>query len=351
MSQMTAAPASTIPSTAAPPSPALLFDTFNAYQRSAALRAGIELDLFSAIARGATTPAAIARACNAAERGVRILCDYLAILGFITRSSRGEYALTPDSAVFLDRSSPAYAGGMVRFLFNPEISGSFDRLADAARRGGTAVESDGTVAPDHPVWVDFARTMAPMMAMPAERLAELVDPRPARAMKVLDVSASHGLFGLAFARRNPQAQVVATDWKAVLEVAAENARKFGVADRFRTIPGSAFKVDFGGGYDVILLPNFLHHFDPKQCTKLLAKVQAALKPDGRAVTLEFIPNEDRTSPLPAAMFALTMLATTPAGDAYTYDEYDMMHRTAGFARTELQPLPPTMQRVVMGYKT
>ena len=140
------------------------------------------------------------------------------------------------------------------------------------------------------------------------------------------------------------------DAGAIEKLRQDTAAKFGVSDRFSTIPGSAFEVDFGGGYDVILLPNFLHHFDPQGCTKLLKKCHAALGPGGRCVTVEFIPNDDRVSPPPAATFALTMLATTPTGDAYTYAEYEAMYRNAGYARSELQPLAPTMSRVVIGYK-
>jgi ubiquinone/menaquinone biosynthesis C-methylase UbiE len=188
------------------------------------------------------------------------------------------------------------------------------------------------------------------MAMPAELLAALGYPTPTKPLKVLDISASHGLYGLAFARCNPAARVVGNDWPTVLKVAQETAERMGVGDRFSMIPGSAFDVDFGLDYDVVLLPNFLHHFDTTGCEKLLRKVHAALKSDGRAVVLEFIPEPDRVSPPPSAMFALTMLATTPAGDAYTYAQYESMLRNAGFARGELHPLPPTMQRVVIGYK-
>ena len=61
------------------------------------------------------------------------------------------------------------------------------------------MSSDGTVGPDNPVWVNFARGMAPMMAMPAEMIAKLVDTSADRKIRVLDIAAGHGLFGLAFA--------------------------------------------------------------------------------------------------------------------------------------------------------
>src|ERR1700710_68382 len=92
------------------PSPDLFFDTVQAYQRTAALRAAIDLDLFSVIGGGGQTVAAIAAQCNAAERGTRILCDYMTIVGFLTKAG-DSYQLTPDSALFLTKRSPAYLGG------------------------------------------------------------------------------------------------------------------------------------------------------------------------------------------------------------------------------------------------
>ena len=135
----------------------------------------------------------------------------------------------------------------------------------------------------------------------------------------------------------------------MLEVAKENAGKAGVADRYSTIPGSAFDVDFGSGYNIVLIPNFLHHFDPATNEKLLRKVHAALAPEGIAIAPEFIPNEDRISPHRDAMFSMQMLGT-PAGDAYTYSELEKMFRNAGFARSEMRELSPFPQRLVVSYK-
>ena len=145
-------------------------------------------------------------------------------------------------------------------------------------------------------------------------------------------------------------EVTAVDWSNVLEVAKENAEAAGVSDRYHTRPGSAFDVDYGTDYDIVLLTNFLHHFDVPTCESLLRKVRAALGDGGRAVTLEFVPNDDRVTPPQAAAFSMMMLGVTPSGDAYTFAELDQMFRNAGFARNELHELPPTIQRVVISHK-
>jgi 2-polyprenyl-3-methyl-5-hydroxy-6-metoxy-1,4-benzoquinol methylase len=331
----------------ASPSPAPIFDTLTAFQKSAALKGAIDLDLFSAIAEGNTKVPSLAARIGASERGTRILCDYLAIDGFLEKSDH-QYRLSPLSAAFLDRRSPAYLGTTASFLSQLHNRHYFDDMAKVVQTGHSAMEA-GTVGHEDPIWIDFAHSMAPMMVMPAQAIATLLGAGSGEHWKVLDIAAGHGLFGIAMAEQNPKAEVWAQDWATVLEVATANAARHGVLERLHTIPGSAFEVDFGSGYDIVLLTNFLHHFDPPTCEALLAKVKVALKPDGRVATLEFVPNDDRVTPPMAAQFAMVMLATTPSGDAYTFAELDGMFRRAGFARSERFTIPPTEQTLLVSH--
>jgi 2-polyprenyl-3-methyl-5-hydroxy-6-metoxy-1,4-benzoquinol methylase len=316
--------------------------TLNAYQQTYALKGALELDVFTHIGQGATA-AEIAARTQASERGIRILCDYLVINGFLTKSGHS-YGVTPDAAAFLDSRSPAFLGAGARFLASDAITDNFRDLAARVRRGGAP--DAGTLAPNDPIWVEFARSMAPMVVMQAQRAAPLVT-SPGQPVKVLDVAAGHGLFGVFVALHNPSAQIVALDWANVLEVARENAVRFGVADRFTTIEGSAFDVDLGAGYDLVLLPNFLHHFDPPTNVRLLERLRTAMRPGAIAATIEFVPDEDRVTPPAAAEFALTMLCTTPSGDAFTFREIEGMFREAGFGESRVQSLEPTPHRLIV----
>ena len=225
----------------------------------------------------------------------------------------------------------------------------FEHLTESVRRGCTAVAEAGLLgAADHPVWVEFARGMAPLAGMTAEALAAVLDVEQTSPRRVLDIAAGHGLFGITLARHAEQAEVVALDARDVLAVARENAAAAGVAGRFRTIEGSAFTADWDTGYDLVLLTNFLHGFDAATCETLLAKAHRALVPGGRAVAVEFVPDEDRVSPPDAALFSLTMLATTSGGDAYTFAELEAMYRQVGFNTVELRALPPSPQQAVIG---
>jgi 2-polyprenyl-3-methyl-5-hydroxy-6-metoxy-1,4-benzoquinol methylase len=327
------------------PTPTLFFETVQGYQRAYALKAAVDLDLFTAIARGSATVAELARTCKAQERGVRILADYMTVTGFLVKSGE-RYSLTPDSAFFLDSRSPAYMGKAMTFLLHPAQTEQIRHLAETIRKGEGP--SHG-LAPDDPIWVDFAKGMAPMMFAAAQAIAGTLKPALAgkAAPKVLDIAAGHGIFGISIAQQCPNAQIYALDWAPVLQVAQQNATAMGVADRYHLLPGSAFAVEAGTGYDAVLLTNFLHHFDAATNVTLLKKVHAALAPGCQAVILEFVPNDDRISPPVAAMFSMTMLSNTPHGDAYTFAELCDMCRNAGLESAQLVSLAPGPESLVI----
>jgi SAM-dependent methyltransferase len=333
----------------AKPSPERIFSTLTAFQQTEALKAAINLDIFTKIGEGANEASSLARAAGASERGVRILCDYMTIFGFLTKENN-RYVLTQDAAIFLDRHSPAYMGSMANFLASDMHRKSFGVLTEAVRKGGSATDQGDNTKPRDDFWVEFAKSMAGLAVPGAEFIAALIGAGEGKPVKVLDIAAGHGMYGITIARRNPAAQIVALDWPAVLSVAQENAKKFGIDERFRTRPGSAFETDFGDGYDYILLTNILHHFEPAVCEKLMRRVHAALKPGGKAITLEFVPNDDRVSPQIPAAFSLVMLANTDSGDCYTFGELQKIYRNSGFAKTTQHPIPEMPQTVLVSEK-
>jgi ubiquinone/menaquinone biosynthesis C-methylase UbiE len=330
-----------------PLTPERFFNATNAYQQSEAMKSAIELELFTAIAEENTNAAAIAQRCHASERGVRILCDFLTIHGLLTKQD-GQYGLPPDTAFFLNRHSPAYLGGSVGFLLTPHIRQAHGSLTEAVRRGGTAM-GNGTLEAENPDWVTFAEAMMPLVFMSAQLTAAELR-KGGESNKVLDISASSGIWGISVAKQNPNAHIYGADWKNVLTVAERNANAMGVADRYHLIPGNAFETDFGTGYDLVLVPNFLHHFDLPTCTAFMRKVHAALAPGGRAAIIEFVPNPDRVTPPTAAAFSMMMLASTPSGDAYTYAELEQVSKDAGFSRVEQAPEPVGPSTLIIAYR-
>ena len=326
------------------PTPEKLFETLTAYQMTFALKAAIELDLFTAVGEGANEPATLAARVNAAERGVRILADYLTIRGFLNKEN-GKYSLTPESALFLDKRSPAYMGSMAEFLASEENIANCQILTESVRKGGTSSKIGDNSKPEDERWVQFARTMAALAVPTAGVLSKMIAPISG-PIRVLDIAAGHGMFGITAAQNHPNLTVAAQDWPAVLEVAKENAAKAGVEKRYSTRPGSAFDTELGDGYDYVFITNFLHHFDEATNIMLLRRFHAALKDGGKAFTVEFVPNPDRVTPPMAAAFSLVMLAHTDAGEAFTFGEYEKMFRAAGFKNCSLHPVADLPHQVL-----
>ena len=343
-----------IPSTSMPtaeaspqPSPQKFFETMTAYQRTAALKAAIDLDLFTAIGEGKATVSALANRVGGTERAVRMLSDCLVVLGFLVKTGNS-YGLTPDSAMFLDMRSPAYVGSAKRFMASEHVVEGFRDLAAVARSGRG--QPDALRADDLKdfAWAEFARSMAPMAQWTAKMAAKLID-HDAR-IRVLDVAAGHGMFGIAVAQQNPNAKIVALDWPVVLAVAEENARRFAVIGRYELLPGDALQVELGTGFDVVLIPNFMHLWDRATNVRFLKKVHAALAPQGRVIIVEFVPDESRVTPPVPALFALSMLANSAAGDVYTASEHRAMLKDAGFGDCQIRELAPTPHTAIVAFK-
>ncbi len=311
------------------------------------MKAAVELDLFTAIGEGADTPLKLAECCSVSERGARKLCDYLTMLGFLEKKGDA-YSLGSDAAAFLDRRSRAYLGAPASEALAGQASiAAFSTLAEAVRRGGTALTGGGTLAPEHPMWVAFAQAMAVPGVLLARHLADCLTERDHPPLRILDIAGGHGLYGIEFAKRNSRAEVFAVEWPQVLAVAQRNAESAGVLDRFHPIPGDALKVDFGAGYDLALITNFCP--DAGSTEDLLKRIRFSLVEKGRVALFELMLNDDGISPPAAVDLNLALLATTPCGETRTGSRLTELLNRAGFDRVEIREVPSAPNRVAIGY--
>jgi len=322
-----------------------VFEIATAYRKTAALIAAVNLDIFTIIGSSTLTVDQLVARTSAAPRGLRILCNYLTSMGLLTKDESC-YSLTQISRTFLDAASPFAMGQTIEFLAAPEMMFLFlDDPASYVRRGGSSGMAH--IAPDNPVWVRFAKAMMPFAAATARRVSAHVLDAYDPPFNVLDIAAGHGLYGIEIAKTFPEALITAVDWAEVIAVAEENAAAAGVAERFTARPGNALNIEWGSDYDLILLPNFLHHFDFETCVSIVKKVRTSLAVGGHALSVDFVPNEGGIEPPIPVMFAFQMLATTPAGEAYTKKELNLMAQLAGFRGAATLALSPTPETLII----
>ena len=325
-------------------SPDLFMDAVVAYQQTAAIKAAIELDMFKDMAEGNTTVESLARATGAVNRGIRILRDYLTVCGHLEKQGH-QFALTPFTAAFLDRSASSWMGDVAQYLAASEMMDLFLRtplllFEMEVRLGQQTMHRIIQFGSNSQGQWDHRGFSSQERSPPKLRIW-----LPTRClMSAPDMAC----LALPVAQAVTDAQITALDWPAVLSVAQETAEAAGVSRRYHPSAGNAFDADWGSGFDLVLLANFLHQLGRDACVSLLAKGSSrALSPGGRAVAVEFLPNEDRVSPRFPAMFAFQMLGSTPQGDAYTAREFEEMGRAAGFGRVIAKPLTPTPQSLIL----
>jgi len=298
------------------------------------LEAAIENRVFDALDSGPKTAEQVAAATGASLRGVRMLLDALTSIEMLTKKS-GTYALTPESATFLVSTKPAFRGAMFRHV-SRSIIPDWLKLTDAVRTGKPAlsVNQEGTGAE---FFAQFVEDLFANNYLTAQKLAEALP--LAGGKRALDIAAGSGVWSIGLAEKWRDLQVTVVDWPPVIPVCQRVAKRHGVGDRYRYIPGDLLAVDYGTGYHVATLGHILHSEGEKRSRELLRKVFGALAPGGTVVIAEMVPNEERTGPPFALFFALNMLIHTDAGDTFTFAEMKSWLEQVGFAKVRPLDVP------------
>jgi len=310
---------------------------------AAAMKAALDLEIFTHIANGADTAEKIAAAKHLPLRSTRILCDALVALEVLGKSC-GRYSLPSLSRALLVKGSPMYVGGMAGIIANRAFWTEAGRLTEVVKAGHTLLDQSAETD-DNPFWQDFARGTRQMAQASGPVVAEIAAESfrgGGEPMKILDIACGSGFYGIGALKRFPGSRLVQVDWPAVLKHAEANARNAGVADRIEFRPGDIFTDDLGSGYDLVLAVNIYHHFSLAKNLELSRRLAASTAPGGVLVLVDMVPDEAREHERFALMFALTMLIWTREGDTFTLSEYKQMLEPAGFRDIALKVAPGPM---------
>ncbi len=167
--------------------------------------------------------------------------------------------------------------------------------------------------------------------------------------EILDVAAGSGVYGFTALQDLPRAHLTSLDWENVLRQARKIAERRGVAERVTWLAGSAFDAPLPAAhFDAVLCSHFFHHFDAAQNQALAQRLFATVKPGGRLLIHDFVPDDARAAHEPALLFAVVMLSTTARGNCSTFPEYRTWLEAAGFRDISLHPLAIGPSSVVVG---
>jgi ubiquinone/menaquinone biosynthesis C-methylase UbiE len=304
------------------------------------LATAVHAKVFDLLDAGPKTVEELAQASGNSERGLRAILNALVGFRFLHRNADGRYALAPESAAFLVSSKPGYMGKFVEFSGLKSMQ-TWLPLPEIVRTGkpNAAInqQDEGAAFFQDLVEPIFAMSYpATQIAAEALGLASVKTP-----VKVLDVGAGSGVWGIGLAQRSPQVSVTAQDSPGVLEVTRRMAARFNLADRFSYLPGDFLSVDFGSGYNLVAFGHILHMLGVEQNRRLLKKAAAALAPGGTVVISEFLVNQDRSGPPMGLIFAVNMLAHTESGDTFSFEEISGWLQEAGLVNArKIEPGGP-----------
>jgi len=329
----------TIPG-AAPVTPERILQFAWGYVPPLVLEAAIRHRVFDLLDGGPRTIAEIHKETGASERGLSAIMNVLVGLNFLGKDKQGSFSLTPESAAFLVSTKPGFQGGLIRHT-SGQLIPKWLHLNEVVETGQpvAAVNEEGTGAGFFQV---FVNDIFPMSFPAAQTLARHLHGNGAGSpVRVLDLAAGSGVWGIAMAQGSQQVRVTAVDWPEVIPVTRKTVAGFGLADRFSFLGGDLLKIDFGSDHTVATLGHILHSEGRERSRALLAKTFHALAPGGTIAIAEFLVNPDRTGPLNGLFFAVNMLVNTDSGDTYSFEEISGWLEDAGFihARTLESPGP------------
>lgn len=307
---------------------------------AAALRAALELDVFTAVGEGATTAEAISAARDCPPRGMTMLLDALTFLRLLDKED-GVYALTPTSAAYLDRGSSGYYGTSML-----EITLAFDivsRLAESVR-AGRAVATHWQRQDVGALWAaDFAPALVdwPERAERARRSIWAEAGVPTKGARVLDLACGAGVKTFVLAVDDPDATVVGVDlFPQVLDVAAAVAEAMGVRDRVELRARDILTEDLGDSeFDVVFSAAVLYFFDADSVRDVFRRAFAALRPGGTLVLGHSLADDDHARS-DALLLAVQLFVYHEAAYVYSAAEYRDLLEAAGF--TDVRPLGPSL---------
>jgi ubiquinone/menaquinone biosynthesis C-methylase UbiE len=318
--------------------PERLMELSFAYAPPMIISAAASNRVFDSLEGDAKTTEQVAGETGASARALGILMNALVGLGLLKKNRQGKYSLTPESAAFLLSKKPGTHAGFFGTIA-PQLISRWLRLSDIVREGRPAVavnqETEGTE-----FFSQLVENIIPMSYPPAQKLGDHLKLAKAKnEIRVLDLGAGSGIWGIALAQKSTRVRVTAVDWAGMIPTTKRITRKFGVGDRFNYVEGDMLEANFGSGYDIATLGHILHSEGEGRSRRLLRKIFRALKSGGTIAIAEWLVNDDRTEPLPSLMFAVQMLVNTEKGDTFSFNEIKNWLEEAGFKKVRKLKAP------------
>ncbi len=273
-----------------------------------------DLDLFKKLAVECTVDE-LANDLGLDKRALSLCLNALVALGLLVKNG-DNYRNSEVSDRYL--TADDYRGHIFRHIHH--CWDSWNDLADVLQQGHPNAVRETAILHDVDEWNrDFIRGMDDVTRELAPHIVSQLNLGDAK--RLLDVGGASGTYARAFLEKHPHlAEVTIFDLPSTLEVARESLSNYEHRTAVKLVAGNFHEDDLGQGYDLIWISQVFHSQNEEGCQLLIDKAWKALNPGGRLIIHEFLLDDAKTSPLPAALFAVHMLVMTQSGRAYSGGE-------------------------------
>src|SRR5215472_14107332 len=323
------------------PTPDAILQTAFGFWNSKVLLTAVTFDLFTALGQRRLTGAEISNKIKLHPRGVADFLDALVAMKFLEREGDGadaKYFNTSATALYLDRNSPRYIGGIPEML-NARLFKYWNDLPEALRTGKPQNETKhggknifDELYADPEKLEGFLNGMTGLSRINFEALADKFD--FSRYHTLCDVGGATGLLCIEVAKKHPQIQCISFDLGPVEPVAKKHIAAAKLQDRIRVASGDFFQDPLPRA-DVITMGMILHDWNLERKMQLIRAAYDALRPGGAFITVEALIDDRRRENVFGLLMSLNMLIEF--GDAFDYSaaDFEKWCREVGFRRFEV----------------
>src|SRR6266446_2483431 len=324
--------------------PSQILQTAFAFWSSKVLLTAVDFGVFTQLGQRHVTGAELGRELGLHPRGISDFFDALVAMKFLDREGdgpSGTYFNTPEGALYLDRDSPRYVGGILVML-NARLFKFWHDLPEALRTGRPQNEmKHGQKGMFEELYAELPRLEQFMGAMTGlsrinfEAFAARFD--FSKFKTLCDVGGATGLLCVEVAKRHPHLECISFDLPPVEPVSRKCIAAARLTGRVGTASGDFFKDPLPKA-DIITMGMILHDWNLEKKMRLIRAAYDALPPGGAFVVIEALIDDARRENVFGLLMSLNMLIEF--GDAFDYSGSDFSSwcREVGFRRFEIIPL-------------
>ena len=289
-----------------------------------AIRAALQLGLFTPLADAPMTAEELANAIDVDPRRLEMLLYQLVVSGYLEVAD-GKFTNTPMTAHYLIRGHDGYYGGIHEFW--TEMFTALMGTADSIRTGIPQAKIDFAGMTQDELGA-FLRGIHGRSVAAGRNIAK--SPLFAEAKNVVDVGGGSGGVAIALCEAHPQLQVTVTDLPSVVPIAQEMIGEAGLANRITGLIADILADPLPGGFDVAVARTLFQVLSVEQCQQAAHNIAAALPSGGTLFIVGYVTDDSRLSPEGAVGMDTVFLNVFDDGQSYTESQYHSWLKDAGF---------------------